>query len=280
MRAVTLLALSACAQLEPEDPSGWFDEGDPYEVAEPVLFTDEPYGLPAGGAPGIADQLEGAFSFPRGFGTRIAAADQTTTTCSNWIYDEELPVDITGVVTILPKYYFKSDGCTSDDEKFYGSYFLEDDTGGVFVLGDTRISRFDAGDTVTIRVRGARRSFDQDMIYVHDVLEVDRTARPISYEVRQAPFGAGDVGQVRRITGTVASLPDTFGEFYLQPDDAAGTCNAATGSGCAVISLDVELNRRGVAFAPGERVMFTGPILYAYSTYKLIVMRLGQLERL
>jgi hypothetical protein len=35
-----------------------------------------------------------------------------------------------------------------------------------------------------------------------------------------------------------------------------------------------------VAFAPGERVMFTGPILYAYSTYKLIVMRLGQLERL
>jgi hypothetical protein len=54
------------------------------------------------------------------------------------------------------------------------------------------------------------------MIYVHDVVEVDRTARPISYEVRQAPFGAGDVGQVRRITGTVASLPDTFGEFYLQ----------------------------------------------------------------
>jgi len=185
---------------------------------------------------------------------------------------------VTGVVTLMPKFYFKSNGCTTDDEKFYGSYFIEDDTGGVFVLGDTRVARFDMGETVTIRVRASRRSFGQNMVYVHDLLDVDRTTRPIRYRTKQAPFGDADIGQVRRITGTIATRPDTFGEFRIEPD--GGSCNPSTGGGCAVISLDVELNRRGVSFELGERVTFTGPILYAYNTYKLIVLRLGQVERL
>lgn len=277
-----LLSLVACTGRAPEDPDDWFDPGEVYDVTEPVTFTDEPYGLPEGGDPGIAELLGPALTFARGFGTRIAASDLTddAAACSGWEYDDSLPVEVTGVVTILPKYYFKSNGCGNDDEKFYGSYFIEDDTGGMFVLADSRVAKFDQGDIVTIGVRGTRRSFGQDMVYVHDVLDVQRVGVPVRYVVKQAPFGDPDINEVRRVTGTVVTDPDTFGEFRVDPDDNPSTCNPGTGIGCAVVGLDIELNRRGITFAVGERVTFTGPILYSYNTYKLIVMRLGQIERL
>lgn len=272
-------ALTACTpSRELEDVEGWYDSGTYAPVEEALAFTTEPYGLPAAGAPGLADVLAPALSFPSGFGTRIGASEAGGDGCG-WTVDDALPVEITGVVTVLPRYYFKSDGCGRDDEKFYGSYFIEDDTGGIFVLRDTKVAWFDAGDTVTLRVRGTRVSYDQPMIYVHDVIAVDRTARPVRYVERQGPLGASDLNEVRRVTGTVVSEPDTFGEFSIRPDGGPGTCEAAGDSGCAVASLDSELNRRGVTFAPGDRVSVTGPVLFSYDVYKIILLRLGQIQR-
>lgn len=271
--------LTACApERELEDVASWFDDGTAEPVVEPLAFTDEPYGLPAGDNPGMAELLAPALEFPRGFGTRVGSSETGGAACG-WTIDDALPVEITGVVTVLPRYYFKSNGCTNDDEKFYGSYFIEDDTGGMFVLGDTKVAWFDAGDTVTLRVRGTRVSFDQPMIYIHDVVSVDRTARPVRYEVSEGGLGEADLNQVRRITGTVVTEPDTFGEFSLLPDGSDGPCEEAGDRGCAVASIDSELNRRGVTFTPGERVTVTGPVLYSYSVYKIILMRLGQIER-
>lgn len=280
MRLLSFLMLAACSERDDFDvPDGWFDVGDNYDVQEPLAFTEEPYGFPEAGDGGIAERLSPAFTFPRDFGTRIATGDAPVgATCNGWTFDDTLPVEVTGVVTLLPRYYFKTDGCDADDEKYYGSYFIEDDTGGMFVLGDSKVAHFDMGDTVTIRVRGVRRSFGQNMVYVHEVLAADRTARPIRYVERSAPLGDDDINHVRRITGTVVTAPDTFGEFFVQPDGSPVTCQAS-GADCAAVAIDSELNRRGITVAPGDRITVTGPVLFSYDIYKILVMRVGQLER-
>jgi hypothetical protein len=286
MRSLVLLlstTLVACsASSGPEDWQDWYDPGAAYEVEEPVEFTDADYGLPVDDAPGIGDLLEDAFSFPRGYGTNLAAEEfpEDGMACADWYASDDLPFEITGVVTVHPRFYFKTNGCGQDDEKYYGSYFLEDDTGGVFVLGDSKVAHFDMGDTVTLRVRGTRRSFGLDMIYVHEVVEVQRTHRAISYEVADAPFGADDMGEVRRITGTIVRGADNFGEVLLAPDGHNTPCTEANLAGCALLGLDVELSRRGISFEVGERVTATGPILYSYSAYSLVLSRVGQIERL
>ena len=135
------------------------------------------------------------------------------------------------------------------------------------------------GDTVTVRVRAVRRSFGLDMVYVHDVEHVNRDTRPISYRIKQAPFGDDDMGEVRRVTGTVVRAADNFGEVLIQPDDYAGTCTANDTDDCVIVGLDIELSRRGITFTPGERVTLTGPILYSYSAYSLVLTRVGQIIR-
>lgn len=280
---VVLTLTAACGtSSDPEAWEDWYDPGVVYDVEEPVAFTSEPYGLPANDASGIADLLDAGFNFPRDFGTNLAAAEvpDAGLSCSDWYASDDLPFEITGVVTVHPRFYFKTNGCGTDDEKYYGSYFLEDDTGGVFVLGDSKVAHFDMGDTVTIRVRGTRRSFGLNMVYVHDVLDVQRTQRPIAYEVKQAPFGDADIGEVRRVTGTIARSADNFGEVLLAPDGNPTPCTETSTAGCALIAVDVELQRRGISFTPGERVTVTGPVLYSYSAYSLVLSRVGQIERL
>jgi hypothetical protein len=166
MRAVTLLALSACAQLEPEDPSGWFDEGDPYEVAEPVEFTDEPTtACPSGGRAGHRRPARGRLLVParlRHPPRRRAEFPDHGTTCSRLDLRQRGAAgrDHRGRDRPPEASTSSPTAAGSDDEKFYGSYFLEDDTGGVFVLGDSKHRPLrHAGDTVTLRVRGTRRSF-------------------------------------------------------------------------------------------------------------------------
>ncbi len=276
---LALAALVGCADVRTaEDPSSWYDSGLDISVEEAMAFTDAPYGLPADGAPSMASQLEAPLTFPRGFGTRIDAATTPPADCG-WETSDTLPVEITGVVTVLPKIYFKTDGCGRDDEKYYASYFIEDDTRGVFVLADAKGVSFDAGDTVTLSVRSVRRSYDLDMVYKADVLAVDRTARPIHYRELSAPPGLDDIGQTVRVTGTVVSDPDTFGEFSLAIDGGPA-CDGPGGAGCAIGGLDVELTRRGITVTPGERVTLTGPVLYSYSTFKILALRKPQLLRL
>lgn len=283
MARLLLLALAACsAPRGAEDPTDWYDVGSPYDPEEPVAFTTEPYGLPAAGAPGIAALLYPLFPTP--FGNVVAAsAVPDGAPCGGWPTTASLPVEVTGVVTILPQFYVKSSGCTGD-EKFYTSYFIEDDSGGVMVLGNSRAASFDAGDVVTLRVDSLQTSYDNRMIYGHEILDVQRVGRPIHYEVKQAPFEVGDIGRVKRVTGTVVQSPDGFGTFYLHPDGQAAPCvppatEDEEPAGCAVLTLSTELNRRPIEIDVGERLVATGPIAQSFGN-KLIITRLGQLERL
>jgi hypothetical protein len=71
-----------------------------------------------------------------------------------------------------------------------------------------------------------------------------------------------------RVTGTVVREKDTFGDLLIESDEGVQWH----------LGLDVELNRRGVDFPLGTRLTATGPILYSYNTYTLVIMRVGQVD--
>lgn len=281
MRAWILLSacLAACVPArEPEAFDDWFGPmGDLDEdVTEPVAFTTEDYALPAGD--GDVASLDPLFEdFTRNYAPGDTPPDGD---CDGWQTDNDLPMEFWATVTLLPRYYFKTDGCDTQadagdsEEKYYGSFFIEDETGGVFVLGDSKVAHVDMGDRVKIRVRGVARAFGLDMVVAHDIVEVERGPFPIHFEMAEPLDAAGEyppeaVGSVRRVEGVVQTAPDTFGEFSVLADDGTRY----------LVALDAELNRRNVGFAPGRRIRATGPLQRAFGD-KIVIMRVGQLEAL
>jgi hypothetical protein len=198
--------------------------------------------------------------------------------CADWQTDDTLPQEIEGIVTLHPRWYVKVSGCLpadddsrfiDSDEKYYGSYFIEDQSGGVFVLGDAKVAHFNMGDRVRMTVRSVANNFDLQMVTGHDILEVTRGPEPIYYQtVSDGKLCPDDVASVRRVTGTVFTDPDTFGEFTLESDDGNRH----------IINLDAELNRRGIRYPIGTRLTVTGPVLFSYGSYAIVVIRVGQIE--
>lgn len=281
--ALLILASSGCAELRGAEYAGsWYeDEGD-LDVTEPIAFTDVNYDFTG------PDAIEELPYPPAGSGfsvdTWFAAEDALPAAdCGTWDSTAQLPDVIEGIVTIHPRYYFKTSGCLPNfdfdsDEKYYGSFFVQDATGGVFVLGDSKVAHFDMGDRVKLRVRGTALRFDLPMVVAHDVIEIQRGPEPIYYEVAEVEWGPnanqssdGDpidvMGRVKRVTGTVLQLPDTFGEFRIQTDDGR----------TYTVGLDSELNRRGLSFDPGTVIQVTGPVLYSFDTHRIAIMRVGQI---
>lgn len=262
------VALAGCAAVSPrEDPTAWFDPPTDYDVSEPVAFTDQNYDFH--GEVALAD-----LPAPEAFQTVFDPADAPAATdCSDWSTSPELPAEVEGIVTILPRYYIKIGGCVpagtdiDSDEKYYGSYFLQDETGGFFVLGDSKVAHFDMGDRVRLRVRAIKENFGQTMIASSDVLEVERGPEPVYYVEADGPLGADAISRVVRIEGTVATPMSTFGEVYLDADD--GTRYK--------FGLDAELSRRGVTAEVGQRLQVTGPVLFSFDEYTVVVMRVGQI---
>jgi hypothetical protein len=268
-RMIPLLLLAACAEPgEPEGAWSWYEAPASYDVQESVAFTDVPYDFT--GPTAIAD-----LPVATELGT-VFATDDGPPDCAEWSTTDELPAEIEGIVTLHPRYYYKSQGClpeTNDDgldsdEKYYGSYFIEDASGGIFVLGDSKVAHFDMGDRVRMRVRAVRDAFGVNTVAAHDITEVLRGPEAISYVEKSERFDAADVSEVRRVSGTVRDEIGNFGEFNIEADD--GTNYA--------IGVDAELARRGAYWAPGTRLQATGPVFLSYGSYTLIVMKLGQIQ--
>ncbi len=268
---LTASMMTGCADLRQtaESSDGWFDPGTDLFVTEPLAFTDEPYSFPEDTATGLAALAGAALPVTSGsiaYGADDQFADDTD--CSS-IVEESLPWELEGVVTLHPRFYFKTDGCdSSSDEKYYGSYFIQDATGGLFVLGDSKVAHFTAGTRVRMRVRGVRTAYDLDMVYAHDIIEVVESDVPIYYEVADGALGDADIGLVRRVSGTVISEQSTFGDFDIESDD--GTTYS--------LSVDSDLNRRGFEFEIGTRIEATGPVIYSYSAYSIVIMQIGQVS--
>jgi hypothetical protein len=269
--AVCLSLVLGCSERAAEDYSDWFDAGSAYDVMEPVEFTDVPYDFPASETDGIAAQSAQVFPVADSYAVSFAPEDAYASNIDcDQVTDSDLPFTVTGMVTAHPRVYFKTDGCNRDDEKYYGSYFIEDRTGGMFVLGDSKVAHFGMGDKVTLAIRAVRTSFDLNMVVVHDVLSVERGPDPIAFEVANAEFTLDDIARVKRVTGTVLTDPDTFGSFRIEDDDGNQY----------LVALDAEVSRRGVHYEVGSRIQATGPVMYSYSEFTIVVMRVGQIETL
>ena len=134
---ISLLLLACTFDDSSQDYLSWYDAGAGLDVTEPISFTDEPYGFPADPATGIGALSDTLFPVEEGT-IAYAAGDQFSadTDCISTASDE-LPWILEGVVTLHPRYYFKTNGCDRDsDEKYYGSYFIEDATGDAPPLPD------------------------------------------------------------------------------------------------------------------------------------------------
>lgn len=272
LRPCCALALltAACSSPPDEellDPSSAWSGAEPYDVRETVGFTTDDYDLEGTGTTigDLRDALlptDGDILFAQDDTFGDARCDEAATT-------RELPVEVEGIVTLHPRWYMKLSGCDRMDEKYYGNYFVEDDSGGIFVVGDSKVAHFDVGDRVRLSVRAVRTNFDFDMIYAHDVVEVHRESRPIKYAwVDDDGLDREDVGEVRRVRGEVTTDPDTFGEFTVRTKDGLDV----------KVNLDAELNRRRQYPSIGDTVCATGPVLYSFSEYSIVIMKIGQIE--
>lgn len=295
MIALMLGTMACDSQRLREDWTAWYDPGSDLDVQEPIAFTDQPYTFT--GPTALADLPR-----PETWATWFAETDPPATVCADWQTIDGLPVEVTGVVTLHPRQYIKVSGCRPEgdivvdsDEKYYGSYFIQDGSDGFFVLGDSKVARFDMGDRVSLRVRAVKDVDGFPMISAHDVTEVVRGPEPIAYQtVTGRSLGEVDVSKVVRVEGIVGGPMGQFGEIYLctGPDPDLTTQNIGgdliprcfTGGGdeapAYLISVDVELQRRGVTLPVGDRFAITGPVMLSFDQYQVNVMRVGQMERL
>lgn len=275
MRWVPVLLLAAaCDARMAEDPEDWWgamgalDE----DVTEPIEFTEEPYDFSGPGLDAVQAVVQPQ---ARVYGPMADPAG----TCDDWYTSNDLPIETWAMVTLHPRYYYKTQGCDrGSDEKYYGNYFVEDQTGGIFVLNDSKVAHFEMGDRVKIRVNAVAEAFDLPRIMSHEIIEVERGPFPIHWEWAGETTGSGDntefvdagtVGRVVRAEGVVLTEPDTFGQFEILADEGHRY----------LINLDAELNRRKVRAPIGSRIQVTGPVLDAFGQ-KIVVMRVGQITML
>ncbi|MFT4702864.1 MAG: hypothetical protein ACI81R_000551 [Bradymonadia bacterium] len=167
------------------------------DVQEPITYASSEqlvYGLPRGDMSSIAEliavlpQSATGVNDPDTFvgpGVNI-----TTDQCRGGApaVSMALPMVVEGVVTLHPRQYMKVLIC-GQDEKFYGSYTIEDDTGGIVVLRDSRVAPFTFGDRVRLTVSGVMLTFGLSpntravLISDYEVLPVEQTL------AGQAPWG-------------------------------------------------------------------------------------------
>ena len=293
VQLLPLLLLAACGEEgEAIDISERY-ESDPIEreVEEPLDYFDGEYPEDFVGPTPIAElralynaDVDRWLGFAPGDAYPVSGDCDFKRENNAWIPQAvaELPTVIEGRVTLHPRYYQKVEIC-GQDAKFYGGFFLEDATGGILVLKDSRIADFTFGDTVRLRVRGILRYYDTYAVVTFDEQEVIERGGSIAYEpvgMAEAPWELGPehVGRTIRVCGRVTGLPSNanFNEMNLVHPDFDGEEGRALVR--YTVSLDRELGQRPLGIEEGQRYLITGPAIFSYSTYQIVIARKGQLE--
>lgn len=283
--------LSACADAGgPLDPEKTYDQGATAEVEEPIGFTDQQYDFTGDTAiadlrSSFVDAINPSDRFSYGIGADALYPigderkdsydcdfDPTNPYQSPIKQVPGLPATIEGVVTLHPRYFQKMTVC-GEDQRYYGSFFLQDGTDGILVLHDSRVADFTFGNRVKLRVRGMVKAYDTYAVLAYDqdeVIEPD-TKYDVYYEtVTDRQLGLDDAGKVRRVSGEIVSEPTNanFNEMHVQGDSGTEW----------VISLDRELGLRGIGLKNGMRVQITGPVINSYNQNVILVASLGQIQ--
>ena len=255
----------------------WPASPDTVEVEDPIAFTTEPYGFPTGEDPGIS-LLVGKYPIPRdnawillseGESYPIEDCEPNRSGIQQPQPDPDLPFTVEGIVTLHPRYFLKVRVC-NEEERYYGSFFIEDDKGGMVVLHDSRIADLDFGDRVRLKARALLDFFDVHAILIAEVVEVLEHDVPIHYEEKTNPFNQTDWNRVRRIRGEVVQESTDYNFNQAAVSDGVNTW---------LVSIDRELANRNVSLELGQRVEITGPVLSSFGQ-KIVVLSKGQIEEL
>jgi hypothetical protein len=252
---------------------------------------------------------------PYPFGPNSAFDEPCDTNFGNRVFElNDFPKTIRGRVTIHPQVYQKPTIC-GEDHRYYGSYIIQDDTGSIMVLKDTRIPDFSYGDVVEIEVLGLIRQFGTTAVLAYDAETVVETGGAVPYQTLQTTFAekfdrdgpqwTGStscwgitqggrnvgfqhpprVGNSYRVRGQVCQVPTdlNFNEMVLQPE--GGACQEDPDVSWTV-SIGLELGKRNFDFERGEVITATGPVWGRLTglapcrwSFNLLAGRIGQLQR-
>lgn len=275
----TLIGLTGCGDAKTETLSAddiWNTDVTTSDAEQPITFADRAdgasYGLPVEGETSIAELID-VFGDVLGQNASYAFSEETFTRgdtplqqCrfNGAVSTSRLPLTVTGVVTYHPRRFFKVEVCAAEeDERNWGAFTMEDDTGGLVVLRLGRTNNFSFGDRVRLTVHGIMLTFSRDadtravLSYDMEKLSGDSAEQdePVIYRTQDSAFTTEDVGEVRQIEGFVNQAPNdlNFNEmlvsdvrssnagarFPLQPtrtqQDCVGACgNQCSSSGCSV----------------------------------------------
>ena len=137
------------------------------------------YGLPRNGLQSIADLIDVLPEADIGRDEpKFYSSSAQGLMCTNGRTSQSasLPMTIEGVITIPGTYYIKVSVC-DQEEKFYGSFVVEDDTGGIMVLRDSRVSQVQPGDVVRMTVHSMAVSDNLGRIDSRAILSYDLEIR-------------------------------------------------------------------------------------------------------
>ena len=211
------LACGVDANNRPTSEERWTASGAQHEVTEPVELADRAtglsYGLPEAGQPSIADLLALLPDEKPGSHKLYSSSEQPLTCTNGSTEPAALPKTIRAVVTIPGTYYKKASIC-DQEEKFYGSFVVEDDTGGILVLRDSRVAEVQPGDVVdivvhTIALTHYRGELDSRAILSYE-MNILPTPKTVLYSSQPDPFEFEDIGKTQRVEGFVLENPSNL----------------------------------------------------------------------
>jgi hypothetical protein len=203
----------------------WPDDPVSITAGEEIAYGDraegEVYGLPRDGMSSIADLFE---VFPEeglgGGDPNIFVGPDViipTDQCRGGapVVVPELPMTIEAVVTLHPRQYMKVEVC-GQDERHYGVFTIEDDTGGIIVLRDARVAHFTFGDRVRLTIDAVTLTFNSEVdtraVLISDIERIDAPPTDILFTQLDEPFETEHVGQVLQVEGFV-HVPSTALNF-------------------------------------------------------------------
>ncbi|MFB6265252.1 MAG: hypothetical protein ABEL76_16760 [Bradymonadaceae bacterium] len=239
---------------------------------EPIVWyafsPDSPY--PYGDDPGFGRVCDASF------GNKIYSELETTDGGGS-TSPLSLPVTVRGVVTYHASHYEKVSTC-GQDQKYFGSYIIQDKTGAIAVLRDAEIADYTFGDRVEVEVRGLAKSFgSMKVLSTGDVRLIEAadegegtvpytslagdppTAYADAMPCRQTALDVPkNLGNTFRIEGRVCQQPNSrnFNELRLQPGDSCKSNPDIAWS----VSMGLDFGRRGLGLEQGDRVRVTGPV--------------------
>jgi hypothetical protein len=246
------LALHACGA-DPREgsiPAGtiWPDAPASEPAPDPIAFADRAsgheYGLPAKGEHSLAELIALFPQQPLGVNDPdiyvAKGVDVTSDQCRGGqvVVQAGLPMTLEAVVTLYPREYIKLALC-GQDERHYGVFTVEDDTGGLIILRDSRVANYSYGDHIRLTVSGIMLTYGKDVdtraVLLSDIEPTGETG-PVLFTHATKGFSSDDTGHVRRVTGYVWQSPsnDNFSELVLIDKQVTGDTKVADLKGDAL----------------------------------------------